>query len=55
MVGNRHINVGIVNLDVKSNPDNPAQRAVFATILNASTKRATIPRRTRFRRPGGRR
>lgn len=37
MVGNRHVNVGIVNLDVKSNPDNPAQRAVFATILNAST------------------
>lgn len=36
-VGNRHVNVGIVNLDVKSNPDNPAQRAIFATILNAST------------------
>jgi Ca-activated chloride channel family protein len=36
-VGTRHVNVGIVNLDVKSNPDNPAQRAVFATILNAST------------------
>jgi hypothetical protein len=36
-VGNRHVNVGIVNLDVKSNPDNPAQRAVFATIANAST------------------
>ena len=36
-VGNRHVNVGIVNLDVKSNPDNAAQRAIFATILNAST------------------
>src|SRR5688572_850083 len=36
-VGTRHVNVGIANLDVKSNPDNPAQRAVFATILNAST------------------
>jgi hypothetical protein len=35
--GTRHVNVGIVNLDVKSHPDNPAQRAVFATILNAST------------------
>ncbi|MGZ8920911.1 MAG: vWA domain-containing protein [Limisphaerales bacterium] len=36
-VGTRHVNVGIVNLDVKSNPDNPAQRAIFTTILNAST------------------
>jgi Ca-activated chloride channel family protein len=36
-VGTRHVNVGIVNLDVKSNPDNPVQRAIFTTILNAST------------------
>lgn len=41
-VGIRHVNVGIVNLDVRSNPDNPAQRAVFATILNASTNQQDL-------------
>jgi hypothetical protein len=41
-VGTRHVNVGIVTLDVKSNPDNPAQRAVFATILNASTNEQNV-------------
>ncbi|HTG44448.1 MAG TPA: VWA domain-containing protein [Verrucomicrobiae bacterium] len=40
--GTRHVNVGIVNLDVRSNPDNPAQRAVFATLLNASTNRQQV-------------
>jgi Ca-activated chloride channel family protein len=40
--GTRHVNVGIVNLDVRSNPDNPAQRAVFATILNASTNQQEV-------------
>jgi hypothetical protein len=40
--GNRHVNVGIVNLDVRSNPDNPEQRAVFATILNASTNQQDV-------------
>jgi Ca-activated chloride channel family protein len=41
-VGTRHVNVGIVNLDVRSNPDNPEQRAVFATILNASTNQQDL-------------
>jgi Ca-activated chloride channel homolog len=41
-VGTRHMNVGIVNLDVRSNPDNPEQRAVFATILNASTNQQDV-------------
>jgi len=41
-VGTRHVNVGIVNLDVRSNPDNPSQRAVFTTILNASTNQQQI-------------
>jgi Ca-activated chloride channel family protein len=41
-VGTRHVNVGIVNLDVRSNPDNPQQRAVFATILNASTNQQEV-------------
>lgn len=41
-VGTRHANVGLANLDVRSNPDNPAQRAVFATILNASTNQQQV-------------
>ena len=41
-VGTRHVNVGIVNLDVRSNPDNPEQRAVFATIQNASTNQQDL-------------
>jgi len=41
-VGTRHVNVGIVNLDVRSNPDNPAQRAIFATIQNASTNEQPV-------------
>jgi Ca-activated chloride channel family protein len=35
--GQRGENVGIVNLDVRSNPENPVQRAVFSTIQNSST------------------
>lgn len=36
-VGQRGVNVGIVNLDVRTNPENPAQRAIFTTIQNSST------------------
>ncbi len=36
-VGQRGENLGIVSLDVRANPDNPAQRAIFASVLNAST------------------
>jgi Ca-activated chloride channel homolog len=36
-VGQRADNLGIVNLDVRPNPENPMERAVFATIANAST------------------
>ena len=39
---NYRANVGIVNLDVRSNPDNPEQRAVFATILNVSTNQQDL-------------
>jgi Ca-activated chloride channel homolog len=35
-VGQRADNLGIVNLDVRPNPENPMERAVFATIANAS-------------------
>jgi len=41
-VGTRGVNVGVVNLDVRSNPDNPAQRAIFATIQNASTNQQQV-------------
>ena len=40
--GTRHVNVGIVNLDVRSSPENPAQRAIFATIQNASTNEQPV-------------
>lgn len=40
--GTRHANVGIVNLDVRPNPNDPVQRAVFATILNASTNQQQV-------------
>jgi Ca-activated chloride channel homolog len=36
-VGERAQNLGIVNLDVRPNPANPQEHAVFATIANAST------------------
>ncbi|MGV3773060.1 MAG: vWA domain-containing protein [Verrucomicrobiales bacterium] len=36
-IGTRGVNLGIVNLDVRSNPENPSQRAVFTTIANATT------------------
>ena len=41
-IGQRNSNVGIVNLDVRSNPDNPAQRAVFVTVHNASTNQQQV-------------
>lgn len=36
-IGRTGQNVGIVSLDVRANPDNPAQRAVFTSILNPTT------------------
>ncbi len=38
--GTRAQNVGIVTLDVRANPENPGQRAVFASLENASTNLA---------------
>jgi Ca-activated chloride channel homolog len=35
-VGQRAGNLGIVHLDVRANPENPFERAVFATVANAS-------------------
>jgi Ca-activated chloride channel family protein len=36
-VGQRADNLGIIALDVRANPDNAAQRAVFATVANFSS------------------
>lgn len=36
-IGERGINLGITSIDVRANPENPAQRAIFASILNPST------------------
>ncbi|HAB18672.1 MAG TPA: BatA domain-containing protein [Verrucomicrobiota bacterium] len=33
-VGQRSNNLGLVSLDVKPNPENPAQRAIFASVAN---------------------
>ncbi len=35
-VGQRSNNAGIVSLDVKSNPDDPSRRAIFASVANHS-------------------
>ncbi len=36
-IGERGENLGIVSLDARANPENPAQRAIFASIGNFST------------------
>ncbi len=41
-VGRRANNVAITALDVRSNPENPLQRAVFANIVNYSTNSQTL-------------
>src|SRR6185503_7415332 len=35
-VGNRAHNLGIISLDVRPNPEDPAQRAVFTSVANSS-------------------
>lgn len=40
-VGERADNRGIVALDVRPHPEDPARQAVFATVLNAATNRST--------------
>jgi hypothetical protein len=36
-IGRRLDNRGLVSLDVRANPDNPAQRAIFASVANPGT------------------
>lgn len=47
-VGQRAENLGIIALDVRANPDNAAQRAVFATVANFSTNALTSELELRF-------
>lgn len=47
-IGQRGDNLGIVNLDVRANPENPAQRAVFTTVSNSSTNARQTELELRF-------
>ncbi|HYE30410.1 MAG TPA: VWA domain-containing protein, partial [Methylomirabilota bacterium] len=47
-IGEGANNVGIVNMDVRANPDNPSQRAVFATVQNFSSNRWELQAELRF-------
>jgi hypothetical protein len=40
-IGVRGENLGLVSVDVRANPENPAQRAVFTSILNPTTNART--------------
>jgi Ca-activated chloride channel family protein len=42
-IGKRGDNAGITALDVRANPDNPAQKAVYAAVLNHSDQARSIP------------
>jgi len=48
LVGQRAENLGIIHLDVRANPDNAAQRAVFATVANFSTNALSSELELRF-------
>jgi hypothetical protein len=47
-VGQRSGNVGIVSLDLRANPENPAQRAVFTAVANASGEERRTELELRF-------
>jgi hypothetical protein len=47
-VGQRAENAGIVSLDVRANPENPGQRAVFTGVLNCSTNTRSAEVELRF-------
>ncbi len=46
--GTRGVNLGIVNLEVRQHPENPAQRAVFTTVANMSTNQQQAQVELRF-------
>lgn len=47
-IGQRGFNLGIVNLEVRPNPENAAQRAIFATVANNSTNQQQVDLELRF-------
>jgi hypothetical protein len=47
-VGERSRNLGIVRLDVRGNPDDPAQRAIFVSVGNFSTNETRTDVELRF-------
>ncbi|HEY0455139.1 MAG TPA: VWA domain-containing protein [Verrucomicrobiae bacterium] len=47
-IGLRGDNVGIVSLDIRPNPDDPAQRAIFAAVYNSSTNSRQVDAELRF-------
>src|SRR6185436_5367875 len=46
--GVRGANLGIVNLEVRQHPENPAQRAVFTTVANTSSNQMETQVELRF-------
>ena len=47
-IGERGNNLGIASLDVRANPDNQAQRAIFTSIVNPSTNEQNAEIELRF-------
>jgi len=47
-IGERANNLGIASLDVRANPDNPAQRAIFTSVVNPSTNAQVTDFELRF-------
>ena len=47
-IGERANNLGIASLDVRANPDNPAQRAIFTSVVNPGTNAQVTDFELRF-------
>lgn len=47
-IGERGDNLGVTSLDVRANPDNPAQRAIFTSVVNPGTNAQTTDVELRF-------
>lgn len=47
-VGQRNRNLGLVSAEMKANPENPAQRALFVRVANPTPEPAEVPITVRF-------
>jgi hypothetical protein len=47
-IGTRGNNLGITSLDARANPDNPAQRAIFTSVINPTTNDVSTDVELRF-------